>query len=341
MKRAIASLLSLCIGFTSIPASADAYDAAMARAAAAKEKALDVNDAASWEEALLRFREADALKPTKESKYEVATAAAWLKQDDAAVEAYSESLALGLGDPAKTKAEAFIADRQGKLAKLSVTGPPGARVLIDGRLRGSLPHAHFVVFSGSIRVRVESANDAREDTIVTTTGAESTFDGTPKPVVIANPPAPVATPKPIETPKPVTTDASSNTVGTTLLIGGGTVLVLGIGTTLIAMARVKTAQTNADKYECTGHDGVYCNEMPAGTKDERRTEAQNAFNTLATWRAIRTTGVVTSIVGGVVAVTGGILLLNRGGKERASTGVSTTSFTALPGGGFLSLAGSF
>jgi hypothetical protein len=334
MRRALPWLLSIAMLSSSLPAYADAYDAAMARAAAAKEKALDANDAASWEEALLRFREADAIRATKESKYEVATAAAWLKQDDIAVEAYQEALALGLSDPAKTKAEAFVADRQAKIAKLTVTGPAGARVLIDGRARGTLPRATpFVVFAGTIKVRVESGADAKEGSLETTAGAEAKFDGTPeKKVVPEPPPPPPVTPKPIP-PAPVRDDGS-RALGWTFLGTGTAVAVIGLGSTFIAMARVSTLQKDMDKYPCIENDGTYCTTLKPGTSEATKLEAQSTSNSLATWRGIRTAGIVTSIVGGVTAIAGGVILL--GSKKEQQVG-----FTSLPGGGFLTLSGSF
>lgn len=333
MRRALSILLTAAMLSSSVPAFADAYDAAMARAAAAKEKALDVNDAASWEEALLRFREAEAIKTTKESKYEVATAAAWLKQDDLAVEAYSEALQLGLGDPAKAKAEAFIADRKDKIAKLVVEGPAGAHVFIDGRARGTLPRATpFIVFAGTLKVRVESGADVREGVVTTTAGGEHTFDGMPEKKPIPEPPKPV-----IEPPKPAPVrDEGSRTLGWSLVVTGTAVAVIGIGTTVLAITRTGKLQKDVEAIPCTpgSFDGVYCHEMSAGTSEASRTSAQQTSDSLATWRAIRTTGIVTSIVGGVTAIAGGVILL--GSKKE-----SQTAFTPLPGGGFLSLSGSF
>ncbi len=64
---------------------ADAYDAAMAEGVAAREKAVDTNDPSLWGEALRAFQKADAVRATKESKYELANAAVHLKADDLAV----------------------------------------------------------------------------------------------------------------------------------------------------------------------------------------------------------------------------------------------------------------
>ena len=56
-------------------ARADAYDATLTRAIAAKERAMDVNEPARWEEALRLFQEADAIRATREASYELGHAA--------------------------------------------------------------------------------------------------------------------------------------------------------------------------------------------------------------------------------------------------------------------------
>ncbi len=127
LTRGLALLLSLALVTAHLPARADAWDAAMARAAAAKENALDENDPARWEEALRLFREADAIRASKESKYEIASAAAWLKQDDLACEAYEGAIALGLDGPAKVKANTFLTEHAPKVARLRLRGPAGRR----------------------------------------------------------------------------------------------------------------------------------------------------------------------------------------------------------------------
>jgi len=81
-------------------ARADAYDATLTRAIAAKERAMDVNEPARWEEALRLFQEADAIRATREASYELGHAAERLARTDLAVEAYEAALNLGLtGQP--------------------------------------------------------------------------------------------------------------------------------------------------------------------------------------------------------------------------------------------------
>ena len=60
-------------------ARADAYNATLTRAIAAKERAMDVNEPARWEEALRLFQEADAIRATREASYELGHAAERLR----------------------------------------------------------------------------------------------------------------------------------------------------------------------------------------------------------------------------------------------------------------------
>ena len=81
--RALA-ILAFCLLVRHAKAQ-DIYRAALLRAVVAKEQALDSNLTADWVQALLRFRQADAIQATVESKYEIGVAAAQLGYDDVAV----------------------------------------------------------------------------------------------------------------------------------------------------------------------------------------------------------------------------------------------------------------
>jgi hypothetical protein len=134
-------------------AVADAFDAALARAVAAKERALEVNDPARWEEALRRFQEADAIRPSRETRYEVGVAAQQLDQYDLAVEAYEAALDMGLMGRARDKARAFVAEHAGEMARVEVRGPVGTELRISGLRRGTLPlRRPLVVFAGRLRL---------------------------------------------------------------------------------------------------------------------------------------------------------------------------------------------
>jgi hypothetical protein len=137
---------------------ADAYTAALTRAIAAKERALDVNEPPRWEEALRLFQEAAALRTTRECMYEIGVAAERLARKDLAVEAYEAAIDLGLVGAPRARAEAFVAANAAGLARLALRGPTGTRVRIAGVDRGRLPlNRPLVLFPGDIRIDLVDA----------------------------------------------------------------------------------------------------------------------------------------------------------------------------------------
>jgi hypothetical protein len=124
---------------------ADAYEATLTRAIAAKERAMDVNEPTRWEEALRLFQEADALRATRETKYELGYAAERLHRHDLAVESYEAALDLGLTGPPRAKAEIFAGEHASVMARLEIRGRAGDRVRVAGIDRGRLPLARPLV----------------------------------------------------------------------------------------------------------------------------------------------------------------------------------------------------
>lgn len=142
-------------------ADADAYTAALTRAIAAKERALDVNEPPRWEEALRLFQEAAALRYTRESTYEIGFAAERLARQDLAVEAYEAAIDLGLVGAPRARAQAFVAGNAAGLARLALRGPSGTRVRVAGVDRGRLPlNRPLVLFPGDIRIDLIDASGA-------------------------------------------------------------------------------------------------------------------------------------------------------------------------------------
>src|SRR5262245_32460680 len=138
-RAALAGVLVLSVLLMSprqAVAEADAYGAALTRAIAAKERALDVNEPPRWEEALRLFQEAAALRGTRECAYEIGFAAERLKREDLAVESYEAALDLGLVGPPRTRAQAYVAGHAAGLARLKVRGPAGVRLRVAGIDRG-------------------------------------------------------------------------------------------------------------------------------------------------------------------------------------------------------------
>jgi hypothetical protein len=325
-KRFVWGLVVLLAAAT---AHADAYDAAMAQGAAAKEHALDVNDAASWEEALTRFLDADALRATKESKYEIGFAAAHLREDDLAVQAYEQAIGLGLSGPAQSKAAAFIADQSPKLARVSVKGPAGATVIVGRRRRGVLPlAAAIVVFPGVVRVRVTTATGTVDKDVEVKEGAIgeldfSTVAPAPSTSVTAAPSASASAPPPIvDAPPPVVSPKpASNGVGWTFVaIGGGVALASAI--TFGISAATISGRRDALSQSCDHPDGDRC----VSTADFKRDDAQSDSNALATWKPIRTISAIGFGVGlAVVAI--GIVDLVGGSNGKKSDTASVTKHT--------------
>jgi hypothetical protein len=93
-------------------ASADDYDSAVARAAEARDRALESQGAEDWRQTLELFATAIALRPTMEAKFEYAEAAARLGLDDVASAAYQEALELGLEGKAAERARRFVQEHQ-------------------------------------------------------------------------------------------------------------------------------------------------------------------------------------------------------------------------------------
>ncbi|MGZ3474016.1 MAG: hypothetical protein ACXWUG_06580, partial [Polyangiales bacterium] len=174
---AVVATLSLAL-----PAHADAWDSAMAAGSLAKEKALDGGSASDWNEALEHFLEADALRETKESKYELAMAASHVKADDLAVEAYERAIVLGLEGAARDKAVAFVGEHVAQMARVTLEGPQGATVLIAGRRRAVLPAPRaIVVFSGTVLLRIVSVDGVTvEETVTVAPGETKRVDVGPR-----------------------------------------------------------------------------------------------------------------------------------------------------------------
>lgn len=341
MKRScLAIALVLSINAIAPLSFADAYDAAMARAVAAKEKAVDSNDPGAWEEALRLFTEADAIKPTKDSKYELAGAAARLKEDDVAFEAYEAAIALGLTGKAKEKAQAFIKAQKG-FGRVDVKGPAGAEIYVGARRRGTLPHAPIVVFAGAVKIRATSSGQTVERTLDVKDGATETLDlapeFAPKAAVVTPPPGPAkSTPKEGSPTVPLTdTGAGARTLGWSLIVGGGVLVLVGGGGFAASAAGISKGQSDLAKA---------CDRFFADKPDQCQTtkptavgEAQTANNTITTWKGVRTAALVTGGVGVVIFVVGIARLVTAPPAPKASAWVPRLDV----GLGYVGLSGVF
>ncbi|MGZ3420603.1 MAG: hypothetical protein ACXVEE_22190, partial [Polyangiales bacterium] len=250
----------------------------------AKEKAIDSNDPASWMETYRLFEEADAIRSTKESKYELAVAANKMRADDVAYQAYEDSIALGLVGPAREKADAFLAEHVTRVARVTVSGPAGAQVSVGGRRRGTLPLSRpLVVFAGKtvVTVAFQGSSRTKELTTVATQTSTLDFDFTP-----STPPTVVA---------PPVIDRSS-TMGWTLVGIGGATLAVGISSFVIAQKSIDARRTSLDSTCTAVRDGDHCPE----TDPAYVGFAKSDVDAIATWKAVRVGGAITAGVGAVV-----------------------------------------
>jgi len=327
----VASLaLALALAALSAPARADDYDAAFTRAIAAKERALDSNDPASWQAALDLFTEADRIRATKESKYELGASAARLKQDDVAVEAYEAALAFGLEGAASDKARAFVSAHAPGMGRVGLVGPAGAEVWVAARWRGTLPLARpLVLFAGKRRIELRSGGDRDERELVVTAGAASSLDFT----TTASPtPSPPAQPAPIGPGAPPPTTPPDRTLAWTLTLGGASLLVLGGASALIANSNVTSHRERLSDLCAVKNGSDGC----ATAKPGEKSAAQDEVDSIATWKAVRSAGFV-GLGAGVVATGVGVLLLTKGSETKPAR----TSLALVPGFGAVGVKGSF
>jgi hypothetical protein len=311
-------------------ALADSYDAALVRAVAAKERALESNDPARWDDALLRFEEARRIRETKETAYELGVAASRLRQDDLAVESYEVAVDLGLDGGALEKARRFLAEHRSKMGRLAVRGPTGTQIWVGRRLRGTLPLSRpLVLFPGKQLIRTKSNEGDRSHHVDIEAGAEAAL------VLSTTPPAPSPPLRqsrqrpndelPTSRAAPDTRMPSGlrdpdNSVAWGGIGAGATLAVLGgalvVGSTFALNAR-------------RGELAALC-EVPDGQDDctyaqpGQQQEAQSKVNAIATTKAFRTGGWIGLGIGSALAGAGGLMLMNGDGSDDAHPSASWT-----------------
>jgi hypothetical protein len=334
------------LSITSIapPVFADAYDAAMARAVAAKAKAVDSNDPAAWNDALRLFEEADAIRTTKDSKYELAGAAARLKEDDIAVEAYEAAIKLGLSGKAKDKAQTFIAAHLTTMGRLDVHGPAGTELTVGARKRGVLPRAPLVVFAGSVKLRATHAGTTVEETVAVKDGATVVVDVAPKlEAAAAPPPAPPTdvAPTPPESSETVPlsdTGAGARALGWTLVVSGG-VLVVSAGIGLVISSTGLSSRRDSLRDKCITYHTTGDRDQCALARPGTEADARSDNDAIKSWKAVRTASLVTGGVGFMIVGVGVVRLLLAPKPPRASAWEPTFNIGA--NGATVGIAGAF
>jgi hypothetical protein len=199
-----AAIIAATVCAASGSARADAYNATLTRAIAAKERAMDVNEPARWEEALRLFQEADAIRATREASYELGFAAERLARTDLAVEAYEAALNLGLTGQPRGKAEAFVGAHAAALARVQIKGAGEGRVRSGGVERGKLPlRRPLVLFPGDTVIEVVDGHGNRAShRLKLTAGQLEILDLSAAAAAPAPAPSPVPAPAPSPVPAP-------------------------------------------------------------------------------------------------------------------------------------------
>jgi len=324
-------------------ADQDAYVAALTRAIAAKERALDVNEPPRWEEALRLFQEAAALRSTRECTYEIGVAAEHLSRTDLAVEAYETALDLGLVGPARTRAQAFVGKHASAMARLTVRGPAGRLINVAGVQRGRLPLPRpLVLFPGDVRLDVAGPSGVSDSfTVRLRVGQldELNLDrpaqAPPQPAAAGTPPPAVSVPQPAATPPialapspappiPITQAPTGPPPGPDTPVEPETtassrgVWIAGIGATVAIAAAillpVSSSQIDTNRGKLMGECATVVMNDTCMAIVGHGPAAQSYADSIATWKAIRT-GAYVGVGVGLAAVAGGLLLRWHDGSE--------------------------
>jgi hypothetical protein len=343
----VASLLLSAATARARPAAeADAYTAALTRAIAAKERALDVNEPPRWEEALRLFQEAAALRYTRESTYEIGFAAERLARQDLAVEAYEAAIDLGLVGAPRARAQAFVAANAAGLARLALRGPAGTRVRVAGVDRGRLPlNRPLVLFPGDIRIDLVDAAGAPASIGVhlqaghldvldlahtpPATAAPERVEPRPPPPPPAPPPAPEvrvapavpaprapiaaytapesAGPRPLaEAPAAPPRDAEPEASMRGWWVASAGVVVAAVS---VALIPISSGRIEDDRQKLVGECVPPVVNDTCTAMTGHREQAQSLSDSIATWKAVRT-GAWIGVGLGVATVATGLILRN-------------------------------
>jgi hypothetical protein len=330
----VGAALAFALATASVPARADEYDAAFTRAIAAKEKALDSNDPASWESALELFSAADRIRSTKESKYELGNAAARLRQDDLAVEAFAAALALGVTGTAAEKARDFLNEKQKDMGRLTVHGPDGAEIHVAERRRGTLPLPRpLVLFAGKRTLRVTLGDESITRQVEVAAGSTSTLElGTSLSAPGGTAPAPVASAPPTaDTGSPPPPPPPDRTAPWVLTLGGAGLAIAGTVTVIAASSSLSSHRSTLGDLCAVKSGDDDCLEAKPG----QRATAQNEVDSIATQKGVRTGGWVSLGVGALSAGIGVVWLLGPSGGS-SQTGLY---LVPEPGGARLAIGG--
>ena len=288
-------------------ARADAYDATLTRAIAAKERAIDVNEPARWEGALVCSRRPMPFAPRARRAMSWATPRNGSPAPDLAVEAYEAALDLGLTGQPRAKAQTFIGAHAASLGRLQIKGGRAASASA-GLDRGRLPlRRPLVLFPGDTTIEViDAGNRAARHRIKLTAAHLEILDLSIPSRVLVRAPAP--SPPPAEPPSPTivltappvphgaSPPAARATIGSHhgpvanrpasgwWLLGGG----LALAATGAVMVAVSHSRIDAERANLRGTcDVLDGTDACANAMSGLETRAQSDVDAIATWKAVR------------------------------------------------------
>ncbi|MBN1611293.1 MAG: hypothetical protein JW940_31965 [Polyangiaceae bacterium] len=334
-------------------AGADAYDAALTRAVAAKERALDTRAPTDWEQALDLFQQAEIIRSTPETCYEVGFAAEMLRQDDLALDAYEVALAGKLTESARRRARAFVDRHAREMGRVELEGPDRTVVRVRGLYRGTLPLARpLVMFVGSVELELQAPGGRQwVHTLVVSAGATSFVDlgAAPEPPPPTEPgpagPAPTEPTEPAASPgaaaapeAPARAAASEppSRVLELTLFGAGTAVAIGSVVLVVMAPAAIDSHLDTLRPICADLDGDQC--MTAADQ-KSVVAAQDENDAIKTWKNVRTAAFVGLGVGGAAMITGAVLLLASPPADRQATGSVFVRPTS--GGSVVGYSGAF
>lgn len=290
------------------PAGADTYEAVLRRASLSRDRAVETNRLADWQETFELFTEAIATRETSEAEFELATAARHLNLQDEAFEGYERALELGMEGRAREEATTFLNEQRDQMGHLSVRGPAEGSLFVRARRRGRLPLARpLVALAGRAPVRLEIGGRQLEKDVTIAAGAttEVSFDeAAGSDVVPAPAPSPGAAqggpraapgPAPAGPAPPTDRGSSSSGWGLPVTVAGGVTTTVGVLTYLFAAGELQFRRESLDK-TCAVRAGDECqdtaqNLWQSALEDERA---------ISTWKVVRATGGGIALAGGVV-----------------------------------------
>ena len=340
-------------------AFADAYEDALVRAVAAKERALEQQDQAAWEETFRLFRVVDGIRRGPDTQYELARAAEQLGRFDLAVEGYEVALELGLAGRARERATRFLEKRGGQVGRIVVRGASGASVVVNGEPRGQLPlQRPIAVLPGRVEIEVRGEEAAWRGTTTIRAGqvlhikpaeprpkpvtpdraSATTAAAAPEPAArpVTSPPAQPAASVPPSPPPPAVTEVAASSpsrLGVGLTVAGGAILLVSGIIVPVAARGVEVGRMDLARY-CEQQRGDTCPSPYAG----QSTAAQDAVDAIETWKNIGIAGFVGLGVG-LLTTTVGVAFLAR--SSSASARAAPVRLSLGPDGGGILVAGTF